>query len=63
MKLEATIVGVVLLAALMHATWNAVVKSDSDRLISFALVQATGMIGGALLLLAAGSIADESGPT
>jgi len=61
-KLEATIVGVVLLAALMHATWNAVVKSDSDRLISFALVQATGMIGGALLLLAAGSIADESWP-
>lgn len=43
MKLDPFVVSVVLLSALMHASWNAVIKSDRDRLISFALIQATGM--------------------
>lgn len=31
----------VLISAVMHASWNAVVKSSSDRLSSMALVDAT----------------------
>ncbi|MBI1779075.1 MAG: EamA family transporter [Proteobacteria bacterium] len=46
MKLDPTVVGLVLLAAVMHASWNAVVKSDSDRLVSMGLVMATGSVIG-----------------
>lgn len=42
MKLEPLVIGLVLLAALMHASWNAVVKADHDRLASFGLVMITG---------------------
>jgi uncharacterized membrane protein len=55
MRLDPLVVGMVLLAALMHASWNAVVKSDRDRLISFALMQATGMAMG-LIVVAATSL-------
>src|SRR5882672_282733 len=48
MKLDPLVVGLVLLAALMHASWNAVVKSDSDRLLSMALVMLTGTLMGLL---------------
>ncbi len=41
-KLDPTVAGLVLLAALMHASWNAVVKSDTDRLASFGLVMLAG---------------------
>lgn len=44
MKLDPLVIGLVLLAALMHASWNAVVKADSDRLASFGLVMITGSI-------------------
>lgn len=49
MKLEATIVGLILVSALIHATWNAIVKSDTDRLMSFGLV----MLAGSFIGLAA----------
>lgn len=42
MRLDPTIAGLVLLAALMHASWNAVVKSDKDRLLSMGLVMLAG---------------------
>ncbi len=42
MRLEPHVVALVLLAALMHASWNAVVKSDVDRLVSFGLVMSAG---------------------
>lgn len=42
MRLDPTIVGLVLLAAVMHASWNAVVKSDRDRLLSMGLVMLAG---------------------
>jgi drug/metabolite transporter (DMT)-like permease len=49
MKLDLAVAGVVLLSALLHACWNAVVKSDSDRLVSMGLV----MVSGSLIGLAA----------
>jgi len=42
MRLDPTIVGLILLSALIHASWNAIVKSDSDRLLSFGIVMLMG---------------------
>lgn len=42
MKLDLAIVALILLSAVIHATWNAIVKSDSDRLMSFGLVMLAG---------------------
>ncbi|HYV57787.1 MAG TPA: DMT family transporter [Candidatus Nitrosopolaris sp.] len=44
------VAGLVLLSALLHATWNAVVKSDEDHLTSFALVNAVGGVVGLLAI-------------
>jgi uncharacterized membrane protein len=42
------IVGLLLLAALMHASWNAILKSDSsDRLATFGVIMTTGTVMGA----------------
>jgi len=42
------IVGLLLLAALMHASWNAILKSDSsDRLATFGVIMTTGTLMGA----------------
>lgn len=46
MRLEPEIIGLVLLAALLHASWNAVVKSDRDRLLSMGVVMAAGAVFG-----------------
>ncbi len=45
-KVDPTVAGFVLMAALMHASWNAVVKSDPDRLASFGLVMLAGCLFG-----------------
>ena len=45
-KIDPSVAGLVLLAALMHASWNAVVKSDPDRLTSFGVVMLVGCIIG-----------------
>lgn len=50
MKLDLAVAGLVLFSALLHASWNALVKSDRDRLISFAMIQGTGMTMAAALL-------------
>ncbi len=43
MVVSPLIVGLLLAAALMHATWNALLKSDrSDRLATFGVIMATG---------------------
>ena len=42
MKLDPAIVGLILVSALIHASWNAIVKSDSDRLLSFGIVMLMG---------------------
>jgi drug/metabolite transporter (DMT)-like permease len=44
---EPLIVGLLLLAALMHASWNAILKSDeSDRLATFGVIMTTGTVMG-----------------
>jgi drug/metabolite transporter (DMT)-like permease len=43
MVVEPLIVGLLLAAALMHASWNAILKSDqSDRLATFGVIMTTG---------------------
>src|SRR5690348_12876207 len=43
MVLAPSIVGLLLVAALMHASWNALLKSDrSDRLATFGVIMTTG---------------------
>src|SRR5229473_545341 len=43
MVVEPLIVGLLLMAALMHASWNAILKSDqSDRLATFGVIMTTG---------------------
>jgi drug/metabolite transporter (DMT)-like permease len=46
LKLEATVAGLILFSALVHAIWNAIVKSDSDRLLSFGVVMLVGCLIG-----------------
>jgi drug/metabolite transporter (DMT)-like permease len=41
---EAVVVAVVLLAAVLHAAWNAVVKHSGERLLTFATVIGTGAL-------------------
>lgn len=42
--MELHLVFLVLLAAVLHASWNAVVKSSGDRFLSFTAIRATGTI-------------------
>jgi drug/metabolite transporter (DMT)-like permease len=47
MVVQPYVVGLLLAAALMHATWNALLKSDStDRLATFAAIMMTGSVIG-----------------
>ncbi|UYN93002.1 MAG: EamA family transporter [Enhydrobacter sp.] len=47
MVVEPLIVGLLLLAAIMHASWNAILKSDSsDRLATFGVIMTTGTLMG-----------------
>jgi len=50
MALDPLVVGLVLFAALLHASWNAVLKSDTDRQTGLALVCLAGMGFGIALL-------------
>ncbi len=44
MALQLHLVALVLLAALLHATWNAVVKAAGDRFLSFTAIRGTGAL-------------------
>jgi drug/metabolite transporter (DMT)-like permease len=46
MALDPGVVALVLLAALLHATWNALIKSGGDRLAAMALLTATSCLIG-----------------
>jgi drug/metabolite transporter (DMT)-like permease len=47
MVVEPLVVGLLLAAALMHATWNALLKADrSDRLATFGVIMTTGTVMG-----------------
>ena len=50
LRIDATIAGLILVSALIHATWTASVKSDTDRLMSFGLVMLVGAIMGLVAL-------------
>ena len=49
--LDPLVIVLLLAAALMHATWNAILKSDrSDRLATFGVIMAMGALQGAILV-------------
>jgi drug/metabolite transporter (DMT)-like permease len=56
------LVFVVLLAAVLHASWNAITHALSDRLVGFALIGAGHTIVGALVVLASPAPARASWP-
>ncbi len=45
------LIGLVLLAAFLHASWNALVKSSGDRLLVFTGVHTAAMLAGGILVL------------
>lgn len=45
------VTGLVLLAALLHASWNAILKTSTDRLRTTCLMNMTGMVVGLIILL------------
>ncbi|MCC7272681.1 MAG: EamA family transporter [Alphaproteobacteria bacterium] len=48
--MDAPVAALVLLGALLHATWNAMVKADGDRLLALAAVFLTSGVAGLLAL-------------
>ena len=48
MALQPHLVFLVLLAAVLHATWNAVVKAAGDRFLTFTAIRGTGTVLGCL---------------
>ena len=48
MPLEPTVVLLMLLAAVLHATWNTLVKGSRDPLITQAVIMATGIVAAAI---------------
>jgi drug/metabolite transporter (DMT)-like permease len=62
MAIDGTVVLLVLLAALMHATWNAFVRSDKDTLLSLFAVKAPTIVISAAALVVTGFPALESLP-
>ena len=50
MALEGGVVALVLLTALLHASWNAVVKSSGDQLMAMTLVLGTGALAAGCMI-------------
>ena len=48
------IIAAVLFAALLHASWNALIKSGPDKALDTALIHVLGCAVGALLVVAVG---------
>jgi drug/metabolite transporter (DMT)-like permease len=48
--LEPLVIALVLLAALLHASWNAILKASSDRLMTTGVMNLTGLAVGVALL-------------
>ena len=62
MELQLHLVFLVLLAAVLHASWNAVVKSSGDRFLSFTAIRGTGTMIACLLAAFVPLPAAESWP-
>ena len=52
--MSASVTALVLLAALMHASWNALVKSSDDKALDTAVIHLVGSVIGIPLLALAG---------
>lgn len=62
MRLDGLIIALLLTSALMHASWNAIVKSDRDRLLGFGVVMAMGVPIGLIALPVAGPMSADAIP-
>jgi len=60
MSLDLALTALVLLSAVMHATWNAMVKVERDRLVAFALIHGTGVVLGAIMVSLAPPLRPEA---
>jgi drug/metabolite transporter (DMT)-like permease len=59
---DEAIYGVVLLAALAHALWNAMLKASSDRLLTLATIRTVGLVIGCMLVFVVPMPAPKSWP-
>lgn len=62
MSLQAEIVALVLVAAFLHACWNACVKTGGDRLVTLGIVNGVGALIGLVALPFVGIPSSESWP-
>lgn len=56
------VIALVLLAALLHASWNAIAHAVPDRLVGFAMIGLVDLVGGALLAALGGPLPDAAWP-
>lgn len=54
MTLSAGVIAAVLLAAVMHATWNTIAHQIADRVLGFAVIGSVDLVAGGALLLVVG---------
>ena len=54
MSFDLPVIGLILLAALLHAIWNTIVKTGRDGLLMFALIKAPTMVVGILVIAVVG---------
>ena len=54
MTFEPSVLGLVLLAAFLHAVWNTIVKTGRDGLLMFALIKIPTMVVGVAVLIVSG---------
>jgi drug/metabolite transporter (DMT)-like permease len=54
--------GLALTAAVLHASWNALLKANPDRFATLAMIGAFGLIGGPILILIGGQPSAEAIP-
>lgn len=62
MALDLSVAGLVLLAAIFHASWNAIAKSSGDFLLTFSVLSGVAGVAGAMLAVASPMPAPESWP-
>lgn len=62
MPLESHLIVLVLIAAVLHASWNALIKTGRDRLLGMAVVQGAGSLVAAPLVFFVAAPAVESWP-
>lgn len=56
------VIALVLLAAVLHASWNAIAHAVPDRLVGFAMIGLVDLVGGALLAAFGGPLPERAWP-